>query len=73
MSIPATTVIKAKAVIDGTSDRPLEHAAVIVEGDTIKEVVQGDLSGLPSGPHVFAPLTILRATFCRGWWTPIPT
>ena len=52
MSIPATTVIKAKAVIDGTSDKPLEHAAVIVEGDTIKEVVQGDLSGLPSGPHV---------------------
>ena len=52
MSIPATTVIKAKAVIDGTSDRPLEHAAVIIEGDTIKEVVQGDLSGLPSGPHV---------------------
>lgn len=49
---PATTVIKAKAVIDGIGDKAMEHAAVIVEGDTIKEVVQGDFSNLPSGPHV---------------------
>ena len=45
---PAVTVINAKAVIDGTGANPLENAAVVVEGSTIKAVVrQGQGSRFP--------------------------
>ena len=49
---PGTTIVKAKALIDGTGAKPMENAAVIVEGDTIKAVTQQDHDSLPSGPHV---------------------
>ena len=35
---PTITVIKAKAVIDATGAKPIENAAVIVEGSVIKAV-----------------------------------
>ncbi len=46
------TVIKAKTLIDGVGAKPLENAAVIVEGSTIKAVTQQDPSTLPQGPNV---------------------
>ena len=49
---PAVTVIKAKAVIDGTGAKPLENAAVIVEGSTIKAVERQGQMSIPEGPHV---------------------
>ena len=49
---PAVTVINAKAVIDGTGANPLENAAVVVEGSTIKAVVRHGQATLPEGPHV---------------------
>ncbi|MEE9262366.1 MAG: amidohydrolase family protein [Dehalococcoidia bacterium] len=49
---PGITVIKTKAVIDGTGAKPLENAAVIVEGSTIKAVEPQGQASLPEGPHV---------------------
>ena len=51
---PAVTVIKAKAVIDGTGAKPLENAAVVVEGSTIRAVERQGQEALPEGPHVRA-------------------
>ena len=48
----AVTVIKAKTVIDGTGVKPLENAAVVVEGSTIRAVVRRGQAALPEGPHV---------------------
>jgi len=48
-STPELTVIKVKAVIDGTGAPPQENAAVVVEGASIKSVLpQGQLR-LPEG------------------------
>ena len=47
-----TTVIKARAVIDGTGAKPLENAVVIVEGSTIRAVDRQSRITLPEGPHV---------------------
>ncbi len=49
---PAVTVIKARALIDGTGTRPLVDAAVIVEESTIKAVAQQGEISLPEGQHV---------------------
>ena len=49
---PAVSVIKAKTVIDGTGVKPLENAAVIVEGSTIRAVERQGQVSLPEGPHV---------------------
>jgi imidazolonepropionase-like amidohydrolase len=48
---PTTTVIKAKAIIDGTGAKPLENGAVIVQGDKITAVIKQSES-LPQGSHV---------------------
>ena len=51
-SPPELTVIKVKAVIDGTGGPPQENAAVVVEGASIKSVLpQGQLR-LPEGMPV---------------------
>ncbi len=50
--VPAVTVIKAKTVIDGTGAKPLENAAVVVEGSSIKAVERRGQASLPEGPHV---------------------
>ena len=50
--VPVVTVIKAKTVIDGTGAKPLENAAVVVEGSTIKAVARQGQPSLPEGPHV---------------------
>ena len=54
---PAVTVINAKAVIDGTGANPLENAAVVVEGSTIKAVVRQGQATFPKA------LTYGRWTF----------
>ena len=51
---PAVTVIKAKAVIDGTGGKPLENVAVVVVGSTIRAVEGQGQAKLPEGPHVRA-------------------
>ena len=48
----AVTVIRAKAVIDGTGAKPLKNAAVIIEGSTIKAVERQGQVSIPQGPHV---------------------
>jgi len=49
---PTITVIKAKAVIDATGAKPIENAAVIVEGSVIKAVERQGQISIPEGPHV---------------------
>ena len=52
MDIPATTVIKARTLIDGTGSPPLEHPVVVVEDDRITAVGrQGELQP-PQRPGV---------------------
>ena len=45
-------MIKAKAIIDGIGSKPLDNAAVVIEGSTIKAVEQQGQQSLPEGPHV---------------------
>jgi imidazolonepropionase-like amidohydrolase len=49
--VPQTTVIKAKAVIDGISNRPLANASVVIEKTKIKEIIPAG-KPVPEGPHV---------------------
>lgn len=43
-----TTILKHATIIDGNGGDPLEEAALVIEGDRIKEVLQGDPGAVPS-------------------------
>jgi imidazolonepropionase-like amidohydrolase len=48
---PATTVIKAKGLIDGIGNKVLDNAAVIIQGSQIT-AIERQTTNLPQGPHV---------------------
>lgn len=43
-----TTILTNLTLINGTGSEPLEGAAIVIEGERIKEVLQGVLSSIPS-------------------------
>ena len=43
------TVIKVKTVIDGTESAPKSHQAVVIEGDSIREILPQDQLSFPEG------------------------
>ena len=49
---PSTTVIRVKALIDGTDAPPMEKAVVVVEGAKIVDVGQQEKIEVPHGPEV---------------------
>ena len=46
------TVIKVKTVIDGTGSAPKNHQAVVIEGDSIREILPQDQLSFPEGTLV---------------------
>lgn len=52
MSPSGITVIKVKTVIDGTGSTPKSHQAVVIEGDSIREILPQDQLSFPEGTLV---------------------
>ena len=63
-SMPDITVIKVKSVIDGTGSPPKQHHAVVIEGDSIKELLPQEHLSFPDG----APVRTLN--FPNGYLLP---
>src|ERR1700730_9513774 len=49
--VPSTLLIKGATIVDGVSDAPLRDRALLIEGNTIRDVVPADAAA-PAGAQV---------------------